>query len=119
VIQPDVVFWVIILAGLFTFGIKFLFIALAGKVELPVQIQHALQFVPVAVLTALVIPAILSPHHALDLSTGNPKLISGIFAFVAAKYTKNVLLTLAVGMGGLWLFQMIAGLQKKCNYQVS
>ena len=62
-------------------------------------------FVPVAALTAIFAPELLTPKGSLDASLGNARLLAGVLAIAAAWRTKNVLLTIAVGMAGLLILQ--------------
>lgn len=102
--MPQIII-IILVVGILTFSIRFSFIALAGRIEMPKVLQQALRFVPVAVLTALVIPAFLFQSDRLNLSFGNERLLAGIIAAVIAKLSKNVLLTIVIGMSALWLLQ--------------
>ena len=96
--------WLLILGGgLITFGIRLSFIALFGRVDMPPALTRALRFVPPAVLSALVAPALFAPGDALFLSLSNDRLLAGLLAVLVAWRTKNVLLTLAVGLAALWL----------------
>jgi len=98
--------WVILLAaGLLTYAMRLSFILLWGKVDVPVWLQRALRFVPPAVLTAIFIPELLLPAGKLDLSLGNARLIAGALASLAAWRTRNIVLTILVGMGALLLIQ--------------
>ena len=98
--------WIILLAaGLLTYAMRLSFILLWGKVDVPVWLQRALRFVPPAVLTAIFIPELLLPAGKLDLSLGNPRLIAGAVASLAAWRTRNIVLTILVGMGALLLIQ--------------
>ena len=95
--------WLIIASiGIFTYGIRRAFIVLSDRVVLPVIIQRALRFVPVAILTAIIVPALVFPTGTLDLSPLNARLLAGIIAIVVAWRTRNIALTLASGMGALW-----------------
>jgi branched-subunit amino acid transport protein len=94
-------------AGLVTFAIRLSFIALLGKVELPPVITRALRYVPPAVLSAIIFPELLVRHGALDLRPGNARLIGGVVAALVAWRTRNVLLTIAVGMAALWTVQAL------------
>jgi branched-subunit amino acid transport protein len=98
---------VFLVAGLVTFAIRLSFIALLGRVELPVVLTRALRFVPPAVLSAIIFPELLVRDGALDLRPGNVRLIAGVIAAVVAWRTRNVLLTIAVGMGTLWTVQAL------------
>jgi len=96
---------IILTVGFFTFAIRFSFIALAGHIEMPIPVQRSLRFVPVAVLTALVVPALVTQLGVINLSLNNKRLLAGIVAAVVARYSKNVLLTIIVGMSVLWFLQ--------------
>lgn len=92
-------------AGLVTFAIRLSFIALLGKVALPPVLTRALRFVPPAVLSAIILPELIMSDGALDLRPGNARLLAGVLAAVVAWRTRNVLLTIAVGMAALWALQ--------------
>lgn len=97
--------WTLFLAiGLGTFLLRFSFIYLFGKVEMPAWLQRGLKYVPASVLAALVFPALAYQGGALDLSFQNVRLLAGLGGALVAWRTKNVSLTLGVGMALLWLF---------------
>jgi branched-subunit amino acid transport protein len=97
----------LVVAGLVTFAIRLSFIALLGKVELPLVVIRALRFVPPAVLSAIILPEMLVRDGAIDLRPGNVRLIAGVLAAVVAWRTKSVVLTIAVGMAALWTAQAL------------
>lgn len=100
--------WLTILGmGMVTYAIRLSFILLLGRVEIPARIRQALRFVPPAVLSAIIFPELLQPQGRLDLSPGNVRLLAGLLAALVAWRTKNILLTIAVGMGALWILQAI------------
>jgi branched chain amino acid efflux pump len=94
-------------AGLVTFGIRLSFIALLGKVTLPPLLTRALRFVPPAVLSAIILPEVLVRGGAVDLHPANPRLVAGVLAALVAWRTRNVVLTIAVGMAALWTAQAL------------
>ncbi len=99
-------FWLLIGAlGLVTFLLRLSFIALFGRVEMPPRLKRALRFVPASVLSAIIAPALFYPDGALDLSLGNERLLAGGLAALVAWRTRHMLLTIAVGMGALWLLR--------------
>ncbi len=101
-------YWLIILAmGVVTFGIRLLPIVLLGRIEIPLVVQRALRFVPPAVLSAIIAPELLMSGGQVDISLGNARLIAGVLATLVAWRTKNVLLTIAVGMIALWVLSAI------------
>lgn len=100
--------WLAILGmGLITFGLRLSFLALSGRMAAPNWLTRALRFVPVAALSALVVPAIIYRQGVLSLSLENERLIAGLLAAIIAWRTRSVLATLAVGMGGVWLLQAL------------
>lgn len=102
--------WVWMIAGgLLTYGIRLSFILLFGKFDIPEGVKRALRLVPAAVLSAIVFQEVLMPGGELNLSLGNLRLISAVLAALVAWKTHNVVLTVAVGMGALWLFQFALG----------
>lgn len=100
-------FPVLVVAGLVTFAIRLSFIALLGKVALPPVLTRALRFVPPAVLSAIILPELVMQDGALDLRPANARLLAGVLAAVIAWRTRNVLLTIAVGMAALWMLQAL------------
>jgi len=98
--------WLIIIGmGMITYAIRLSLIVLLGRVGVPVIVQRALRFVPPAVLSAIIFPELLRPGGTLDISPGNARLIAGVVAALVAWRTKNVILTIAVGMAALWILQ--------------
>jgi branched-subunit amino acid transport protein len=101
--------WLIFLAaGLLTYAMRLSFILLWGKIDVPTWLQRALRFVPPAVLTAIFFPELFVPNGVLDLSPGNARLIAGALAALVAWRTRNIVLTILVGMGALLLIQYIS-----------
>ncbi len=98
---------IILLMGLVTYLIRLSFIGGLGKVDLPPLVRRALRFVPPAVLTAIIVPEVLLPAGVVDISLGNTRLLAGVLAAVVAWRTKNVVLTVAAGMGALWVIQAL------------
>jgi len=98
--------WFLILAGgAITFATRLSFILLLGRKEIPPLLRRMLAYVPTAVLTAIFVPEVLAPAGRLDLSLGNSRLLAGLLAGAVAWRTKNIALTLAVGMAALWGWQ--------------
>jgi branched-subunit amino acid transport protein len=100
--------WIsLLIVGLLTFGIRLSFIGFMGRARIAPLLQRALRFVPVAVLSALIAPALFLPAGSLNLSPGNARLIAGLLAILVAWRTKNVLLTIVIGMACLLVLQAL------------
>jgi branched-subunit amino acid transport protein len=98
---------VILLAGLLTFGTRLSFILLLDRIKVPDWFRRGLRFVPVAVLSAIILPDLATHNATLDLSLRNPQLYAGALAVLVAWRTKNVLLTILAGMVALLVFQAL------------
>ncbi len=82
-----------------TFGIRYLMFAFANNTKFPAWLESALSFVPPAVLTAIVVPAVLIPGgEEIEFQLQNPYLTAAIFSFFVAVVTKNLLKTIAFGL---------------------
>ncbi|MDZ7749663.1 MAG: AzlD domain-containing protein [Halofilum sp. (in: g-proteobacteria)] len=104
--MSDTTIWLLIVgvaAG--TYLIRASFIQAWQWISVPPALARALRYVPPAVFAALVLPALVVADGGIDLSPDNPRLVAGLAAAVVAWYSRNVLLTIGVGMGGLWLLQ--------------
>ena len=100
---------VMIIAGLLTFATRLSFILLLDRIKVPDWFRRGLRFVPMAVLSAIILPALPSPNGTLFVSWRNPQLLAGLVAILVAWKTKNVLLTIFSGMVALVVFQLILG----------
>ncbi len=101
---------VILLAGLLTFGTRISFILLLDRIKVPDWFRSGLRFVPAAVLSAIILPELATRSATLDISLRNPQLYAGALAVLVAWRTKNVLLTIIVGMVALLVFQAVLGM---------
>jgi branched-subunit amino acid transport protein len=100
--------WLLLIGmGIVTYAIRLSLIVLMERVDVPPIIQRALRFVPPAVLSAIFFPELLRPGGTLDVSFGNIRLLAGVLAALVAWRTKNVLLTIGVGMAALWVLQAV------------
>jgi branched-subunit amino acid transport protein len=69
-------------------------------------VRTALGFVPVTVLTAIIVPMAVSPHGGgAELTWRNPQLVGALAAIVVSALTRRPLLTIAVGLATFFLWQ--------------
>jgi branched-subunit amino acid transport protein len=99
--------WIaIVLAGIGTFAMRTSFLAFADRLaDVPPGVQRLLRQIPPAALAAIVLPALLRPEGTVDLT--QPRLVAGIVAALVAWRTRNIALTLAVGIGLVMLIEAI------------
>lgn len=96
------IWFVMIACGLFTFATRFVMFSDIAPRQLPTWLQDALGFVPIAVLTAIIIPAVIvAPEGGLTLA-GNARLPAALVAVTVALVTRSVLATIATGLVALW-----------------
>ena len=106
---PLLVWSAIIGIGLITFAIRFIPIALLAKLELPALLKRALVYVPPAVMTAIVAPALFFPGAAPTIALDTPRLVAATVAALVAWRTQGVLWTVVLGMATLWGLQALMG----------
>lgn len=100
--------WLMLLViGVVTYAIRLSCIGLLGQREMPALLLKALRFVPLTVLPAIILPQLFLRNNTLALSLQNPRWMAGLLAAIVAWRTRNVLLTIAVGMIGLWVLQFV------------
>ena len=92
--------------ALVTFGIRYFLLAFADRIELPDLLKDSLEFIAPAVLTAITVPAVLMPAGTFDISLENPYLISGVLALFAGIISRNVLITILIGLLAFFLHQI-------------
>jgi branched-subunit amino acid transport protein len=97
----------LVAAGILTFLTRLSFVALLGGVEVPRVVIRALRFVPPAVLSAIIASEVLVRDGAVDVSTGNLRLLAAALATGVALLTRNVFLTIGAGMAALWTLQAL------------
>ena len=105
---------VLLIAGmaLVTFGARYPVMVLVGKIPLPQPVLRALKFVPTAVLTAIIVPAVIFPRSSQpEFALTNEYLVAAIISALVAWRSRNVLLTIVVGMLALlawrWVMRMV------------
>ena len=100
--------WLIMIAGgLITFGMRFSFIYLFGRLEIPETLRRALHYVPPAVLSAIIFPELFYNDGSLNPTWANTRLFAGLIAIGVAWFSKNTLVTIIVGMIALLILNLI------------
>jgi branched-subunit amino acid transport protein len=94
-------------AGIGTFAIRYSFVGLVSKSEVPRWATNLLRHVPAAALTALVVSSMGS--HGAENTTGDGelRLYAALIAGLVAWRTKSMTATIISGMAGLWALKYI------------
>ena len=103
------IWFLMIATGIFTFGTRFVMLSgIIGK-QLPAWLVEALGFVPIAVLTAIIVPAVLiDPASQNIVLKNNPRLLAALIAISVALITRQVITTIGAGLLTLWILQWLA-----------
>lgn len=106
---PDWAVWTTIVGvAAVTFGIRFSFIYLLGRLEgVPNRLERALSFVPASVLAALSVPAFFAAGSTQGLSFVDARFVAGVVATAVAWRTEDITATIVAGMATLWVTRIL------------
>ena len=96
----------IILSGIVTFGIRFLPLSFLMPRQLPLFMQNGMKYVPIAVLTPIVINAVLVNQNNAIIVDATPQILAALIAFVVAILFKSIILTLIAGLLVIWIAEI-------------
>ncbi|MEM7209965.1 MAG: AzlD domain-containing protein [Pseudomonadota bacterium] len=102
----DSEFLLIVGMMLVTFGVRYPVLAWLSKRELPKNVVIALEFVPVAVLSAIVVPMATIRDSEWAISLDNPFFVATVFSILVALKTRNLLLTIVLGMAVFFIYRL-------------
>ncbi|WP_088224706.1 AzlD domain-containing protein [Desulfosporosinus sp. FKB] len=101
------VLYIIIGMALVTYFTRIGALALFRFTGVPTWLNRWLKYVPIAILTSLIIPSLLLPKGHLDISLNNHYLIAGIVAAFVAYKSRNIIATLGFGMSVMFLLKLL------------
>ena len=91
-----------------TVAIKAIMFILGDRVAFSPWLKKALEFVPVTVLTAIIVPMVLAPHgHEMELDWHNAQLVGALFAVLVCIATRRQLLTIIAGLSMFFAWQLL------------
>ena len=88
----------ILLMAVITFSTRYLLIHPKIPIRLTDKVRKFLSFSAPAVLTAIWVPIIFVHHGQLNFSLMNPYLIAATVAVITSAKTKNIYLTMIIGL---------------------
>lgn len=80
---------------------------LLSRRKLPEGLTRALRYVPPAVLAAIILPIAVLRDGQLYLALNNATLVASFFAVLISWRTKNLLLTIVLGMAILLVWRLV------------
>lgn len=89
-----------------TFSIRYILLAFSGRFTLPKPVEKALNYVPPAVLTAIIVPSVLIHDGALNISLHNAYLPAAVVAILAGFLFPHKVLAASI-TSGLVVFALI------------
>jgi branched-subunit amino acid transport protein len=93
-----------------TFLVRYAFFALGERVAFPPVIQRSLRYVPVAVLTAIVVPMVLLPDGAhWQLNWHNAWLLGALVSGLIAWRFNHLLASIGGGMLVFFVYRWMLG----------
>jgi branched-subunit amino acid transport protein len=94
--------------ALVTYVIRAAVFVLGERLTFAPVVRTALGFVPVTVLTAIIVPMTVSPHgNGAELTWRNPQLVAAVVAVVVCALTRRTLLTIAVSLAVFFFWQLV------------
>ncbi|MEO0645216.1 MAG: AzlD domain-containing protein [Cyanobacteria bacterium J06650_10] len=81
-----------------TFSIRYIMFGASSRITLSPALLNALRYVPPVVLSAIVVPEVLLTEGTLFVSYLNARLVGAIAAIIISYFTRNLLLTITMGM---------------------
>ena len=78
-----------------------------SQVRLPERVMSWLSYLPAAILSALIFPGALMRGGVLDPGISNPSVWALAASFAVAVKTRNLILTMVVGGGVMFLGQLL------------
>ena len=92
---------------LVTYLIRYLPLAYLSQAEIPSWFTRWLELATTAILAAMLAPALLIVNDRIDLSLNNASFWAAIPAALVAWRTRNIMLTIVVGMATSAIIQQI------------
>jgi branched-subunit amino acid transport protein len=89
-----------------TYLVKASVLILGDRVQFAPIVRTALGFVPVTVLTAIVVPIVIAPHHGgAEITWRNPQLVAALGTAVIGFTTRHALATIGFGLALFFAWQ--------------
>ena len=91
-----------------TFSVRYVMFGASSRIKLSPALLNALRYVPPVVLSAIVVPEVLLSDGVLSVGVMNARLVGAIAAITVSYLTRNLLLTIIIGMVVFFGWQALA-----------
>jgi len=81
-----------------TFSVRYVMFGASSRIQLSPALLNSLRYVPPVVLSAIVVPEVMLSEGVLSVGVMNARLVGAIAAIFISYTTRNLLLTIVVGM---------------------
>jgi len=99
--------WLLAGMALATMATRIPVLVALSRRKLPEGVERALRYVPPAVLAAIILPIVVLREGQLHLAADNASLGASLASVLIAWRTKNLLLTIVLGMAVFLLLRAI------------
>jgi branched-subunit amino acid transport protein len=102
--------WVLTILGMavVTYATKATILLLGNRIALSGGVRRALEFVPICVLTAIVVPITLAPHGGgIELTWRNPQLVAALVAVAASRLRFGLLAAITVSLAVFFAWKFL------------
>jgi len=93
--------------GAVTYLTRVLFIVFLDDERLSPFVRRCLRFVPVAVLTSIIVPLVTAPGGTFSPTWDNPYLLAGFLTTGLAAATRSLVVTVLGGIGIILLLKTV------------
>lgn len=93
--------------GLITLACRFLPFGIMGRIQLRPGVVAWMRYLPVAVLSAVVVPQILLTQNDVCFGTVSRPLVASVFTIGVALLTRNLLAGVTIGVACIALLRAI------------
>jgi branched-subunit amino acid transport protein len=91
-----------------TYAIRSAVFVFGERLSFPPLMRTALNFVPVTVLTAIIVPMTFAPHGGgAELTWRNSQLVAALVALGVCAVTRKPLLTIAASLAVFFFWQLV------------
>ncbi|MCM0605651.1 MAG: AzlD domain-containing protein [Xanthomonadaceae bacterium] len=97
-------FWnIVMLLAIGTLAIRGSFIAISSRVKITERTREIFSYIPVAILPALIAPAVFFHQGKVSWLLGKERFLMMILSTILCFFFKSTFITIVFGLGGLYL----------------